>query len=106
MNPTLSLFGFLSKSIHLLTPFQLQEKSATDEWMDELIKSSGNHEIEFAAQDSNPYAELEQYLEKPPVSRHHFPDVIAFWGVSDSPVALLKWGSLICSLRNTILLFV
>ena len=53
--------------------------------MDELIKSSVTNEIEFVANingNEDLYAELERYLEQPPVPHFHCPDVIAFWGVS------------------------
>jgi len=51
----------------LLTCFRFQEKSAMDEWMDDLIKISVTNENEFAAQDidggRDPYAKLEHHLE-------------------------------------------
>ena len=67
MSSGLSTLDFSLKYIPLLTYFQLREKSAMEEWMDSLIKSSVTNEIECVAQDINgdedPFAELEQYLE-------------------------------------------
>ena len=80
------MLDFLLKYLPLLIYFQLWEKSATEEWIDDLINSSVANEINFVAQDINgdkdPFAELEQYLEWPPVPHSHCSDVIAFWGVS------------------------
>ena len=75
-------FGKIYSSFDMLSTW---EKSAMDKWMDELIKSSVTNEIDFVPQDvggnGDPYAELEWYLEWPPIPHSHCLDVITFWGV-------------------------
>ena len=51
-----------------------------DEWMDRMIQGMGNRHQDQV--DEEPYAELELFFQRPPISQNHCPDVIQYWGVS------------------------
>jgi hypothetical protein len=40
--------------------------------------------------DTNPYEELDRFFAKPVVAREHCPDIIAWWGVSQSRFASVE----------------
>ena len=48
--------------------------------MDKMIQGAGNGQHNKV--DEEPYAELELFFRRPPISRSKCPDVLSYWGVS------------------------
>ena len=49
-------------------------------WMDKMIRGAGIGRREIV--DEEPFAELDLFFRRPPISRTKCPDVISYWGVS------------------------